>query len=191
MPPRALLFLLCVPVAVAQPAAFETLEVGVGGMGTFADAPFRNFWDPGPGAEAWVEMPFYLGQIRLGESVAWHEAVEAEPDTAVPDFVAVYTFAGWGVGVALPAGVRLALGLRAGILNMRFDTDAPVAVRSEAELAAGFDLRASMPLAAGWRLTASGTAVRVFTAERIDLRLVQVGVSRTFGTPEWLKEFLR
>ncbi len=179
------LLLLCAPVA-AQP--FETVEVGLGGVGTFAGAPFADFWEPGPGAEVWAETPFYLGQVRLGGSVTGYGAVG---DETVPEFVAFYTFAEWGVGTALPGGVRVAPGVRVGLLNMRFDTDDPAAVRSEAELTAGFDLRASVAVAAGWRLTASGSAVRVFTAERIDLRLVQVGVSRTFRTPGWLREFLR
>ncbi len=181
------LLLLCAPAA-AQP--FETLEIGLSGAGTFAGAPFADFWDPGPGGEASVEMPFYLGQIRVGGMVSWHGAV-AEFDEAVPDFIAFYTFAGWGVGTALPGGVRIAPGVRVGILNMRFDTDDPAAVRSEAELTAGFDLRASVPVAAGWRLTAGGSVVRMFTAEQIDFRFVQVGVSRTFRTPDWLREFLR
>lgn len=179
------LLVLFSSAVIAQP--FETIEVGLSGVGTFAGAPFTDFWDPGPGAEAWAETPFYLGQVRLGGAVAWHEAVG---DT-VPDFAAFYTFAGWGVGVALPGGVRVAPGLRVGILNMRFDTDDPAAVRSEGELTAGFDLRAAVPLVAGWRLTASGSAVRMFTAERIDLQLVQVGISRTFRTPGWLRAFLQ
>ena len=188
LPPRLLLLLLCAPAVTAQP--FETVEVGLGGVRTFADAPFTDFWDPGPGAEVWAELPFYVGRIRFGEAVAWHRAW-SEVGEAVPDFVSFYTYAGWGVGVTLPGGLRVTPGLRVGLLNMRFDTDGPAAVRSEAELTAGLDVRASVPVAAGWQLTASGTAVRVFTAERIDLRLVQVGISRTFRTPDWLREVLR
>ncbi|MEM1041133.1 MAG: hypothetical protein AAGI91_00745 [Bacteroidota bacterium] len=182
------LLLLCAPVA-AQP--FETIEVGLSGVGTVADAPFTDFWDPGPGIEVWAATPFYLGDFRLGLAAAWHTASGAAADPAVPDFVSFYTSAGWSVGIGLPGGVQLAPGVRVGLFNMRFDTDDPAAVRSEAELTAGFDLRASVPIASGWRLTAGGSAVRMFTAERIDLGFVQVGVSRAFRTPEWLREALR
>lgn len=182
---RGLGLLLCCAPALAQP--FETLEVGLSGTGTVADAPFAEFWGAGPGAEVWAATPFYLGELRLGMAGSWHEAA----DDTVPDFAAFYTFAGWGIGVTLPGGARVVPGLRVGIFNMRFDTDDSASVRSEAELTAGFDLRASVPIGPHWRLTAGGSVVRMFTAERIDFRLVQVGVSRTFRTPEWLRAFLR
>lgn len=185
---RFLLFVFLLPtVAAAQPVRpFETLEVGVSGAATFGEAPYTDLWDPGLGVEGRVETPFYLGRFTAGATVAPH-AARAE----VPDYLALYFFGVWSADIALPAGLRLSPGLQAGLFRMQFDTDDAAAVRNEAELAAGPELWLSAPLAGPWRLRAGAGAVRIFTNQRIDLRFVRVGVSRTFRTPGWLEDILR
>lgn len=185
MPLRLALFLLTAPVA-AQP--FETLEVGLGGAGTFGDAPYTDYWTPGPGLEARVTMPFYLGRVAAGALVARHTSVEG---VEVPDFLALYFSGTWSADVPLPGGLRLEPGLRAGLFRMEFDTDDAPAVRNEAELAVGPEVWLSAPLGHGWRARAGVGTARLFTFERIDLRFAQVGLSRSLRTPEWLQDFLR
>ena len=96
-----------------------------------------------------------------------------------------------GTHLALPGGLRLRPGLRAGLYAMRFDVDDVASVASESELGAGFDLALGVPLGRGWHATASGAAIRIYTAERIELGFVHLGLSRTFVTPDWLKAVLR
>ena len=180
-----LLILLAAPLA-AQP--FEALEVGLSGAGTFGEAPYTDYWTPGPGAEARVTTPFYLGRVAAGTLVARHTSAEG---AAVPDFLALYFFGAWSAGVPLPGGLRLEPGLRAGLFRMEFDTDDAASVRNEAELALGPELWLSAPLGRGWRLRAGAGTARVFTHERIDLRFAQVGLSRSLRTPGWLRAFLR
>lgn len=184
---RSILLALALPfAAVAQPAPFETLEVGLSGAATVGEAPYTDFWDPGLGVEGRVETPFYLGRFTVGATVAPHAA-----RGDVPDYLALYFFGVWSADIALPAGLRLSPGVQAGLFRMQFDTDDAAAVRNEAELAAGPELWLSAPLAGPWRLRAGAGAVRIFTNERIGLRFVRVGVSRTFRTPDWLREVLR
>lgn len=181
----ALLLLLAGPAA-AQP--FGTLEVGLSGVGTFGEAPYTDFWEPGPGAAIRVATPFYLGHVAAGVYVARHASVEG---VEVPDFLALYFFGTWGVEVPLPGGLRLEPGVHAGLFRMEFDTDDAPAVRNEAELAVGPELWLSVPVGRGWRVRAGGGTARLFTFERIDLRFAQVGVSRTLRTPGWLRDILR
>ena len=181
---RSLLFLLLAPAAMAQP--FETLEVGLNGAATFGEAPYTDLWDPGLGVEGRVETPFYLGRFTIGVTVAPHTALGD-----VPDYLALYFFGVWSADIDLPGGLRLSPGLQAGLFRMQFDTDDAAAVRNEAELAVGPEVWLSAPLAGPWRLRAGAGAVRIFTNQRIDLRFVRVGVSRTFRTPGWLEEILR
>lgn len=185
MRPLALLALLLAPAAAAQP--FSTLEVVVSGAAAAGGAPFSDFWSPGPGLELRAEMPFYLGDVFVGGYAAPHRAAEA----SVPEYLALFPFAGWGYVMEAPGGLRLTPGLRTGLFAMWFDTDEPSSVRREAEIAAGFDLRLSLPVAHGWRLSAGAAYVRVYTYERLDLRFAQLGLSRTFGVPDWLQEILR
>lgn len=180
-----LLALLFAPAAAAQP--FSTVEVVVSGVAAASEAPYSDFWDPGLGGEVRAELPFYLGDVYVGGYVAPHRAAEA----SVPDYLALFPFAGWGYVLEGLGGVRLTPGLRAGLFAMWFDVDDVSSVRREAELAAGLDLRMSVPVARGWRLSAGAAYVRVYTHERIDLRFGQIGVSRTFGVPDWLEEVLR
>ncbi len=185
---RALALFLLAPLAAAQP--FETLEVGVSGLGTVASAPYTDYWEPGPGVAASVETQFYLGSVAVGSAFSVQSG-RADLEEAVPDYFAFYSYASWGTHVALPGGLRLRPGLRAGLYAMRFDVDDAVAVRSESELGAGLDLALSAPLGRGWHATASGAVVRIYTAERMELGFFHVGVSRIVGTPRWLKAFLR
>jgi hypothetical protein len=189
MPFRFLLLALLLPMAVAaQPVRpFETLEVGLSGAATLGEAPYTDLWDPGLGVEGRVETPFYLGRFTVGAAVAPHTA----PDDVAPDYLALYFFGVWSADIALPAGLRLSPGLQAGLFRMQFDTDDDAAVRNEAELAVGPEVWLSAPLAGPWRLRAGVGGVRIFTNQRIDLRFVRVGVSRTFRTPGWLEDVLR
>lgn len=187
-PRLILLVALCAPLAVAQP--FETLTIGLGGVGTVGSAPYTDLWNPGPGVTASVETPFYLGHVAVGTMASVH-ATRAAVDETIPEYLAIYSYASWGTYLRLPLGARLRPGLRAGLYAMRFDVDDVVAVRSESELGAGVDLALSVPLGRGWRAVASGAAVRVYTAERIEFGFVHVGLSRVFATPRWLKDFLR
>lgn len=184
----AFFLLFLAPTVAAQPALFETMEVSVGGVGTFGEAPYTDYWSPGAGVEARVALPFYLGRVSGGVSVAQHGAVA---EGAVPDYLALYFVGAWNVDVALPGGLRLTPGVQAGLFRMQFDTDDAAAVRNEAELAVGPEVWLSVPVARDWRVQAGAGAVRIFTAERIDLRFVRVGVSRTFRTPGWLRDLLR
>lgn len=183
---RLLVLLLLAPVAAAQP--FETLEVGLSGVGTFGEAPYTDYWRPEPGAEIRATTPFYLGRVTAGALVARHTSVEG---VAVPDFLGLYFFGVWSTEIALPGGVRLEPGVHAGLFRMQFDTDDAPAVRNEAELAVGPEVWLSVPVGPGWRVRAGGGTARLFTFERIDLRFAQVGVSRTLRTPGWLRGFLR
>lgn len=183
---RLFVFLVIAPAAWAQP--FETVEVGLSGVGTFGEAPYTDYWSPGPGAEVRVTMPFYLGHVSAGTSVARHTSVEG---VDVPDFFALYFFGAWSAEVALPGGLRLAPGVHAGLFRMQFDTDDAPAVRNEAELAVGPELWLSVPVGRGWHVRAGGGAAHLFTFERIDLRFAQVGLSRRMRTPDWLRDLLR
>ncbi len=188
----ALLVLLLASAAPAigqQAEPFGTLEMIAGGLLTGADEPYTEFWDPGAGAAVRVETPFYLGRVFADVAVA---PQPARAGRDVPDYLGQYVSAGWGAAVPLPFGARLTPSLRAGLYRMTFDDESLTsAVANESELAAGADLRLSVPVGGGWRLSASATVVRVLTREPIALRLVGVGVSRTLATPGWLREALR
>lgn len=188
MPVRSLLLALALflaPAAAAQP--FETLDVRLGGAATVGTAPYTDYWDPGPGVEGRVETPFYLGTFAVGTIVAPHEA----RGDAVPDYLSFYFYGVWSADLALPAGLRLAPGAHAGLFRMQFDTDDAVAVRNESELAVGPELWLSAGVGPRWRVHVGAGAARIFTAERIDLAFVRVGVSRTFRTPGWIEDVLR
>jgi hypothetical protein len=186
---RLLCVLVAIPAAAAQPARapFETLAVSVGGVATLGGAPYTDYWSPGPGVEGRVTTPFYLGQVAVGAVVAPHEA----SGDGLPDYLSFYFYGVWGADLALPGGLRLSPGLSAGLFRMEFDTDDAVAVRNESELAVGPELWLSGAVAPGWRVRAGVGGARIFTAERIDLRFVRVGVSRAFRTPGWIEGVLR
>lgn len=174
--------------AQQQPATpFETIGLTLSVVDNVNRNRFHDYWSPNVGAELAAETPFYLGHIELGIEQVGFDA--RRPD--VPGYRARYVFIGWGADVAPAAALRWRFGARLGNYGMRFDDESlPAYRRGESELGTDLATRLAWRVAPAWQLSVSGRYRVVLTEPRIRHAYLAAGVTRTFDSPRWLRDFL-
>jgi hypothetical protein len=176
---------LAQPVAAQEPGgAFADISVGLGIAANVNRTTLHEYWDAGPGLELTFDTPFYLGSAELG---AQYERFAAK-EQPQPDFQSLFAFLGWGYDWAATTRLSWYNGLRAGSFVQLYDISS--SEKFEQELGLSLVSRLRISLGVGWNLDISARYREIFTHERIGLFYVAGGISRTFKSPRWLREFL-
>jgi hypothetical protein len=177
-----------VPLAAQRrPAAFETITPSVSLARNLNRNAFHEQWSPGTGIVLAAELPFYAGQVEAGVEQLGYESRSA----GVPGFRGRWFFVGWGLELAPVAPLRLKPGVRLGSYAMRFDeASLPEGRRHESEVAFELVSRAALRLGARWSVSVSGHYRLVDTDPVIRHVNLAAGLSRTFDSPRWLRDFL-
>ncbi len=174
--------------AAAQPAgAFETLELHALGAANVNRTFLHTLWRARPGAGLSAETPFYLGRIEVGG--AWQRFAAATP--TVPRFDALLLYLGWGFRWRLSRSLSWQNTVRLGNYRMTFDEQTFSGVRNESETAVGFAAGLDLRLLRSLGLRVGGHYMKAFTFRRLHLFHVEVGLSYSLKTPEWLKTVLQ
>jgi hypothetical protein len=179
-----------ISAAQSRRVPFETLEVAITVFTDLNHSRFHDFWDPGLGFEALVEVPFYFGAAQVG----LQQFQNAARLSTVPDFRSRFFYTGWSADVWLGGKARWTGGIQAGVFHMRFDADtAPFAGRSEpseTELGLGATSMLQYRLGGRWYVAVIARYQLVLTDQRIRRLMLGAGLSRQFTTPPWLRAFL-
>jgi hypothetical protein len=171
----------------AQTQAFESITPTLAVTGIAASNDFGNHWSSAPGIAATIESPFYAGHAELGIDFMTFDA----RDPAVPGFSARYLFVGWGLEAKPMARLALKQTLRLGTYAMHFDAASlPASARNESEMALDLVSRVAWRAAGPWQLSVSGQYRTVLTDPLIRHLYLSAGISRSFTSPEWLRDFL-
>lgn len=176
------------PLAGQQrPAPFETLGVTLAAVGNVNRNFFHETWGPGLGVAAAIELPFYAGHAELGaEQLTFDSRV-----SGVPGFRARYLFVGWGLETPVRRRFRWRNGLRLGSYMMRFEDESlPDHRRHESEVGLELGSRLGWSPIARWQFSVAGQYRLILTEPTIRHVYLTAGVTRTFGTPQWLRDFL-
>ena len=166
---------------------FETITLGAHFVTGSGDDTFERFWKPSAGGRFELATPFYAGIIHTGVHIFNNDNVTDD----VLSFSTVFLYLGWGYEWRFPFGVEWFAGFQAGGFHM--DTDDPdlvKEVRTESEIGLGLQTRLGYPLSRGWSILVAGDYRRIYTHKRIDYLFIGCGVSYTFESPGWLREFL-
>jgi hypothetical protein len=167
--------------------AFAYTQVGVFLDGPVANDDFNEFWQPKLGATVELEMPFYIGNVRLG----LQSFKNSSKQTNVPSFRSTYLSLGWAFELGIPLGLQWSNGFNAGAFFMDLSDDPFTDFEdTESELGLGVVTRLRYPIGSAWSALLGVEYRVIYTSRRIEYGFLSVGVSRTFGTPRWLKEFL-
>jgi len=168
-------------------ANYDSLEVGVHYIENVNYNGFHDFWRHGRGAGVFAVMPVYPGDVQGGVRFL---SFGRKPD-GVPGFKSVFVYLGLGKKWTLVPWLGLYTGIDVGSEQMLFDERVEGGNSIESEFAVNFGARLSPALRDNWALNISGNYEVVFTHKPIHLVVITVGVSRSFTTPRWVKEFLQ
>jgi hypothetical protein len=186
----ALLLLLLPASAHTQPVDASTdhrLHLGVSGAVPIGEA-YGGRWQAQPGVAVRAATGFQGGVIHT----ALHLFENENQVEGLPGFLALRGELGWGVPIALPAGLQFTPSGQIGALTMLFEGDEVVseALQNETELTVGVAGRLEVPLSGRWCVFASAEWAHVYTAVPINLTFVQAGLSVSVSTPGWLRGML-
>lgn len=164
--------------------AFETIDLRVHLAANVVRNAIHRYWNADPSLELGLEMPFYLGNVEAGLHYGRFKARGPEQ----PDFTSLFPFLGWGLAWRITPRLVGYAGGRIGDFLTLFDTQG--SNQLEQELGLGLVSSLSYRVAGRWSVAVSFRHRTVFTEERIRLNFVAVGLSRSFHTPKWLRDFL-
>ena len=147
---------------------------------------FHRYWKPANGFELQAETGFYLGDIEFGLQLFDINSRRTEQ----PDYSSVNMFLGWGLEKKLSSKVLFYTGFRIGNYVMFFDDDnIDEALRSESEFNYGLHSRLRYKIGRSTSLELSGHYQKIFTNHQIYLSYISLGISRSFNSPKWFREF--
>ncbi len=165
---------------------FDSLKIGLSYAVNTNRNDFHNFWKPGPGADGFLETPFYYGDVLLGIRVIHY----ASREDRIPEFLSIFVYTGWGKTWLLPYELDCFTGFSIGSDQMIFGGDHHLGTKYESEFGIHLNSRLSCPLYGKWRANLSGGYTVIFTKKQIRLTFFSAGISRSIEMPGWLKEFL-
>ena len=179
---------VCLAQGGARAQNFETISVAGGVDLPVADS-YEGIWLVLPGGFGRASTNFYGGRAHLAILLYDND----NEDQPVPDFLVLQGEAGWGYALHLPADVEVVGGAHFGAIRFHFSDNEQFEgfLQDETEWTAGLFARLQVPIA---RRIAGVTEFHwshVFTAEPISLTRLQIGLTFTFSSPEWLRGFLQ
>ncbi len=189
----ATLVIACSAVLLAAPRtsagqqaaqAFETLRLDLNLVANVNRNTFHEYWSPDPGVELNVAVPFYFGTLEAGFHYASFDGKAPEQ----PDFVSLFPYVGWSYDWRLAPRLDLDTGMRLGSLFTRFERGGETL--TEQEFGIGLGSRFRYAVAGAWSVDLAAEYRVLFTHERMRLLFIAGGISRSFTTPRWLREFL-
>lgn len=169
-------------------SAFETFSLGVNYQSNINRNDFHKYWLSDGGIEGYFSTPFYFGKTQFGIT---YMSFSAKSDDQ-PDFNSLLLYLQWGYKFGLPLNSSLALNASTGLFQMNFDdSDLYVdpGLLSERELTVGLNALLSYSIYNDWYLNLQLSYLNVFTYKKIQLINLGLGISKTFRSPQWLKDF--
>ena len=167
---------------------FQTITFRLNLLTNTNRSTFHQYWDPRYGMEVIGEMPFYLGSVEGGLHLFSFNGKSAD----YPEFMSIYIFAGWGINISFGPDLRWYNGLRIGTYQMSFDDSEihPTQVL-ESELGTGLSTRIDIGIYRRLNFHLGADYIVIFTHKKLEFAIVKTGISYTFDSPGWLKEFMK
>ncbi|HEY7750721.1 MAG TPA: hypothetical protein VH917_00395 [Ignavibacteriaceae bacterium] len=190
-------FLFCVLLSAflfsnyaQEKKAFETFSFGGSYVSNVNEETLHNYWSSGSGFEGYFATPFFIGNFQVGLTYLPFEG----KTESYPDFNSYLIYVQWGYRFYLPHNFSLSVDALTGIDQLDFDESAEAIISegeiAEREIAIGLSSTISFEIVPTWNLNFLTSYQRIYTKERIDLINLSIGLSKSFDSPEWLKDFL-
>ena len=186
--------------AHGQTEAYDRLSVDVGGATSIFENSFTNNWEESPSLHLGLRVPYRLGNLEAG--VRYTNYSSANSDYSDASFTSFFVYVGWEYALNLSDRLSIAPGLRFGNSFLTFQNPATYPAEGpfaeyvfdphESEFA--YELFARLQYKLGdspWSLHSSFSYNKTLTYHPMPFGLVSLGISRSFATPSWLKDFLQ
>jgi len=185
-----LIFLSNYISAQSNSEAFESFSIGIDLLANVNSNQFHEYWDSKYGVEGFFSAPFYFGYIQLGASYMSFTG----KSSSQPNFKSYLFYLQWGYKFVLISNFDLFINALIGIYQMNFDESSTVVSPgqlTEREFSAGLSTSLTYSISNSWRININARYIRIFTHTQINLIFISAGITKSFSSPDWLKDFLR
>ncbi|MCK4653685.1 MAG: hypothetical protein KAU01_04500 [Candidatus Cloacimonetes bacterium] len=170
--------------------AFSSINAGLQYKLNTNRNSFHDFWKHDIGIKGFIETPFYFGCIQAGIQMDSFLRINYK----VYDFQTVNLYVGWGKKWLLPYNFKCFTGFNIGNALMIFDEEKNQyedQYNIEQELRTGIELYFSIPIQKKMDIYLTESYSVIYTYHRIRLNFISVGISYSFTTPKWFREFMK
>ena len=186
--------------ARGQAGAYNRLSVDIGGATSILENSFTNNWNASPSLHLGLRAPYHLGNLEAGARYTHYSSGNANYQDA--SFTSFFVYVGWEYALNLSDKLSVAPGLRFGNSFLTFQNPATYPAEGpfgeyvfdphESEFAYELFTRLQYKLGdSPWRLHSSFSYNHTLTYHPMPVGLLSVGISRSFETPSWFKDFLQ
>lgn len=187
------------PGAYAQDKAFDQLTIGISAPQSISENRLTNSWDPSPGAQLFLQTPFYAGYLEGGLRYLRFNHSEEQPSYS--DFHSTFIYFGWGYPFELTSKLSAGPKIRFGNHQMLYD-EAMIYTKPGSSFVYDFDdneseftyelvLHTRYKFTEKWKAHAELALNRTITYHPLQLTFITFGFSYSFATPSWFKDFLK
>lgn len=190
----------------SQQESYEQLSLDVGGATSILETSFSNNWHASPSFHFGTRVNYHWGNLEAGLRYTNYSAdnpsYEGHNINEEVTFTSFFVYIGWEYPLALSEHLTLAPGLRFGNNFLSFQNpksyppEGPfgeyVFDPNESEFTYELLARLEYNFAnSSWAAYSSFSYNRTLTYHPMAVGLLSIGVSRSFATPSWLKNFLQ
>src|SRR5699024_818282 len=199
-----LLLLLCYSLpGYAQENSHSRISLDLNGSTSILKNSFTNSWEPSLSPHLGLRINYHFGSLEAGVRYTSYSGGRSDfSEYEESAFTSLFIYAGWEYPFRLAPNLSLAPGFRFGNSFLTFDHPATYPPEGafgkyefdphESEFAYELFVRLEYALAGGpWSLHTGFSYNRTLTYHHMPLGLISVGLSRSFTTPSWLKDFLQ
>ena len=170
--------------------AFSSINIVIQYAVNTNENSFHELWEHDLGIEGFIETPFYFGCVQAGVHLDSYFSKNDE----MADFQTFCLYIGWGKSCSLPLGTKIFAGINIGSTFITLDkkkSQYEDQYDIEQELRTAFDCRLIFPVCKKWNLYFSNSYSIIYTFHRIRLNYISAGISCTFVSPQWFREFTK
>ncbi|MFH1195469.1 MAG: hypothetical protein V1720_07130 [bacterium] len=146
----------------------------------------QEYWEPGKGFGGAIQIPIYFGDIDIGLQYLPLKGNRNK----YPDTKTFFLSVGWLGKINLPLNFSVSAGIKAGSVVMTFKDDTiSTFQRNESELGLAGSAKANWEIFYGFGIEAGIDFITIYTHRKIKYYVISGGLSYSFDSPKWLKEF--
>ena len=177
--------------SVSAQNGFNEIKVGLTGHNFFKSTTIGNFWEPSKGIGLKLSTPYYFGSLETGVRYVRYNELAFEDS----GFHSTFVFAGWKYPYWVSEDLALISGFRLGINFLTQDQDKfyeELRFQSnESEFSFEFTGRLNMKVSDNIHIHVGVSYNRTLLEIPFTVWYGNAGLAFSFGSPGWLKTFLK